>query len=235
MSKYTLEQHKKQKILGTTNAKTVKGEKKGYATSVIYLTPYKGSGRNLCAYASKGCAEACLNTAGRGRFSSIQESRYKKSRFFLDHRETFMKQLAHEIKLFIGRAQRKDMIPCIRLNGTSDIPWEKISVGDHANIFEMFPDLQFYDYTKNPHRKPLSNYHLTFSRSESNEDKIDLALSNGMNVAVVFDKVPDNWKGHTVIDGDETDLRFLDPAPCIVGLKAKGDAKKDDSGFVVKQ
>jgi hypothetical protein len=126
------------------------------------------------------------------------------------------------------------MIPVFRLNGTSDIRWETIPVGGYATIMEMFPTVQFYDYSKLPNRKNIpANYHLTFSRSESNDTHVVTAMENGMNVAVVFDKMPETYAGRTVIDGTETDLRFLDGKSVIVGLEAKGQAKKDTSGFVV--
>ena len=122
------------------------------------------------------------------------------------------------------------------MNGTSDIIWEKIPVLDYANIFEMFPSVQFYDYTKIMRKSltKISNYHVVFSRSESNKEQVKRAYQLGMNVAVVFDQVPSEFEGIEVINGDLHDLRFLDKPGTIVGLKAKGRAKKDYTGFVVR-
>jgi hypothetical protein len=180
--------------------------------------------------ASEGCALACLNTAGRGRFTAIQEARIRKTKFFFEDRETFMDTLAKDIHAAIRKAERENMIPVFRLNGTSDIRWETVNVWGYRNIMEMFPTVQFYDYTKIPNRRNIpSNYHLTFSRSEINEHMIP----QSMNVAVVFDELPETWNGRKVIDGTETDLRFLDEPGVVVGLLAKGKAKKDTSGFTI--
>lgn len=219
------------KLLGTQNAKTVKGEKKGYLTAVMYLAPFDLSGYQVCPKASKGCASACLNTAGRGKMDNVQQARIRKTQLFFSDKKSFMKQLIKDIKAVVRKANREDMTPCIRLNGTSDIPWERVRYEDQ-NIFEIFPNVQFYDYTKRVKRTQLDNYHLTFSLSEDNDEDAKKALENGMNVAVVFKKMPQEFWGRQVVDGDETDLRFLDPKDVIVGLKAKGQAKKDKSGFV---
>ena len=218
------------KLLTVGNTKTVKGEAMGYMTFIMHLAPSTLSGYNTCPMASKGCAAACLNTAGRGRFTATQEARIRKTRWFFEDRPTFMAQLVKDIQAAIRKAERETMIPVFRLNGTSDIRWENIPVGGRRNIMEMFPSQTFYDYTKLQNRVNLpSNYHLTFSRSESNEHLIP----QGMNVAVVFDSLPDVWMGRKVIDGTETDLRFLDEQNVVVGLLAKGKAKKDTSGFTI--
>ena len=137
--------------------------------------------------------------------------------------------------LFRSQASKKGFVPVFRLNGTSDLSWEKYTVNGQ-NIFELFPDVQFYDYTKVLGRKisQYKNYHLTFSNAESNMLDVLEALKQGMNVATVFDKLPEVWRGRTVINADESDLRFLDPKGVICGLKAKGRAKKDTSGFVIR-
>jgi hypothetical protein len=202
----------------------------GYLTFILHLAPSWLSGYNTCPMASKGCTAACLNTAGRGRFTATQEARIRKTKLFFEDRENFMAQLVKDIQAAVRKADREGMTPVFRLNGTSDIRWETVAVDGFANIMEMFPNLTFYDYTKIPNRRNIpSNYHLTFSRSESNEHLIP----QGMNVAVVFDSLPDVWFGRTVIDGTETDLRFLDPQNVVVGLLAKGKAKKDNSGFTI--
>jgi hypothetical protein len=218
------------KLLTIGNTKTVKGEAMGYQTYIMHLAPSTLSGYNTCPMASNGCASACLNTAGRGRFTATQEARVRKTKFFFEDRDTFMAQLVKDIEAAIRKAGREGFVPVFRLNGTSDIRWETVMVNGFRNIMEMFPTVQFYDYTKLPNRRNVpSNYHLTFSRSEVNEHLIP----QNMNVAVVFDSLPEVWNGRRVIDGTETDLRFLDPQNVVVGLLAKGKAKKDNSGFTI--
>lgn len=226
-----------QKILGIdSNAKTAKGVKLNYSTAIIYLSPSDISGKNLCPHASDGCRTACLNTSGRGAMQPTQTARLKKTYFFLNERETFILQLKQEIHAFLRTSAKKGMTPCVRLNGTSDLPWHNI-----GNIMQEFSHVQFYDYTPNVERmiqylrgELPSNYHLTFSRKENNDAQCQLILSMGGNVAVVFDKLPDTWNGYPVVNGDESDLRFLDSKNVVVGLTAKGKGKKDSSGFVIK-
>lgn len=223
------------KLLTVGNTKTVKGESLGYMTFIMHLAPSTLSGYNTCPMASVGCALACLNTSGRGRFASIQEARIRKTIWFFENRKTFMVQLVKDIQAAIRKANREGFVPTFRLNGTSDIRWETVPVDGFRNIMEMFPTVQFYDYTKLTNRRNIpANYHLTFSRSEMNEADAVRMLSMGMNVAVVFDVLPETWAGVKVIDGTETDLRFLDEKNVVVGLVAKGEAKVDDSGFVVE-
>lgn len=228
------------KLLGTGNPKTSKGEKRGFLTFIMHLAPATLSGYNVCPMASVGCAAACLNTAGRGAMNKIQEARIKKTKWFFEDRDSFMVQLVRDIRAGIRKAERENLIPVFRLNGTSDIRWENQDIMEYRNVMEMFPDQTFYDYTKLFNRRDVpDNYSLTFSRSESNEDKIGEAMCNGMNVAVVFDTkkdadLPDEWRGLPVVDGDADDLRFLDDAGVFVGLRAKGKGKKDSSGFVVE-
>lgn len=225
------------KLLGTGNSKTVKGEKKGWTTYVMYLSPHKGNskGKNLCAHASVGCAEACLFTAGRGRFSNVRQARINKTELFISDQTQFMTKLHTEINAIVLKHGKDNSKFCIRLNGTSDIPFENIKTLG-SSIFEDFPNVQFYDYTKSPSRmvqNELENYHLTFSRSEDNEAKCRDMVYQGYNVAIVFKNIPDVYNTVEVVSGDEDDLRFLDKKGVIVGLSAKGDAKKDTSGFVV--
>ena len=222
------------KLLSKSNAKLVKGEKLGVLTFGLSLAPYNLSGVNLCPYASKGCAAACLFTAGRGAFSNVKNVRIAKAKFFNTDKPAFMAQLEKDIQAAIKQAAKKNLRLAIRLNVLSDIAWEKFG------IMEKFPSIQFYDYTKNPFRmadflggKLPENYHLTFSRSESNQTQVDEILALGGNVAIVFNKSPETYKGKKVIDGDLSDARFRDGKNVIVGLKAKGKAKKDESGFVV--
>ena len=227
------------KLLSDANPKIQKGVQHGYLTFIMHLAPGKLSGRNVCPGASAGCLETCLNTAGRGRFDSIQQARIRKTRWFFEDRAGFMAQLVSDVEAGIRKADRLNLIPVFRLNGTSDIRWETVPVGQYKNIFEMFPHVQFYDYSKLSNRRNIpANYHLTFSRSESNEDKLDEAVANGMNLAVVFstkkkDMLPQRYRSLPVVDADDTDLRFLDPKGSVCGLRAKGNAKSDSTGFVV--
>jgi hypothetical protein len=222
------------KLLTIGNTKTVKGEALGYMTFIMHLAPSTLSGYNTCPMASAGCAAACLNTAGRGRFTAIQEARIRKTKWFFEDRESFMAQLVKDIQAAIRKADREQMIPVFRLNGTSDIRWETVPVAGFRNIMSMFPNVQFYDYTKLTNRKNIpSNYHITFSRSESNDAYVTTMMNRGFNVAIVFDVLPETYNGVKVIDGTETDLRFLDDKNVIVGLIAKGKAKKDNSGFTI--
>jgi len=223
------------KLLTLGNTKTVKGEVMGYQTYIMHLAPSTLSGYNTCPMASTGCAAACLNTAGRGRFTTTQEARIRKTKWFFEDRETFMAQLVKDITAAIRKAGREGFVPVFRLNGTSDIRWETVPVGGFRNIMEMFPTVMFYDYTKLQNRRDLPfNYHLTFSRSEENYAAVDMMMAAGYNVAIVFNELPAVYNGYTVIDGTETDLRFLDEKGVVVGLLAKGKAKKDVSGFTVQ-
>ena len=217
------------------NAKTVKGQNKGYMTAILYLAPSTQSGFNVCPLASEGCKKACLYTAGHGAFNNVQQGRINKTRWFIQERTTFMDQLRKEITNHIKNATKKGFIPCIRLNGTSDISWET------TGIFEQFPQVQFYDYTK-IYKRALkfvngqypSNYHLTYSLNEDNyKEAFDILLKGGNISAVFRNELPETYKGYRVINADETDLRFTDDNNIIAGLMAKGKAKKDYSGFVL--
>ena len=230
------------KLLTVGNPKLMKGEKKGYLSFVLHLAPADLSGYETCPKRTAGCTAACLNTAGRGGMfkpggtNTIQEARKRKTRMFFENRVQFLAQLSVDIEKGIKQAEKKGLIPCFRLNGTSDIAWEKYEVIGGKNIFQLFPEVQFYDYTKMRNRKVkhLTNYHLTFSKADGNDMDVRLAAADGMNVAVVFDKLPATYIGKSVVDGDDTDLRFLDPKGVVIGLKAKGRARKDASGFVVR-
>lgn len=229
------------KLLSDNN-KISKGEKFGFYTLGVHLSPFNKSGFNVCPWASDGCALACLDTAGMGAFSNVQNSRIKKTQFFFENKQGFLCQLVKEIGLAVKRAEKKGLTPCFRLNLTSDLPWESIKNADRKTIFDLFPTVQFYDYTKGFSRMQSylkgempKNYHLTFSRSESNDAHCKIILALGGNVACVFsDELPETWQGKRVVNGDESDLRFRDPQGCVVGLSTKGKAKADKSGFVLK-
>jgi hypothetical protein len=227
-------------LLSTNNDKTIKGEKKGYITYIMYLAPHtqNSKGINLCSHASKGCAKACLFNSGAARFDKVQNGKINKTEFYLADRTKFMLKLDKEITNITKKHKDTDIIPTIRLNGTSDIPFEKIKVRDGKNIFELHPTIQFYDYTKNYVRfsKELpKNYHLTFSMSEDNKDICIDLLSKGYNVAMVFgvkneNELPTEYMGYKVVNGDEDDLRFLDEKNVIVGLKYKYLTGKNTKG-----
>ena len=220
------------KLLGISNTKTLKGESLGYRTYIMHLAPGMLSGFQVCASASSGCLKACLNLSGMGKFSNVQDARIAKTKLFFEDRGAFMDKLVKEIQAAVKSSKKAGLIPVFRLNGTSDIRWENIPVRGYRNLFQLFPDIQFYDYTKHSNRKNIpDNYHLTFSRSETNEDQI---LTVTYNTAVVFESLPTTYLGLPVVDGTETDLRFLDPQGVIVGLVANGEGKKDTSGFVVR-
>lgn len=222
----------------SADAKTVKGEKQGVLTAILYMAPSDQSGViNVCPHASAGCRAACLFSAGRGAFGNVIAARTKRTVWFASDREGFLAQLRADIMLFVALAASKGMKPAIRLNGTSDLPYEKFG------IFDKFPDVQFYDYTKDKGRfgrylanELPANYHLTFSRSEENGEHAAAFIQRGGNVAVVFagKQLPSHYMGAEVINGDESDLRFMDARGVVVGLLAKGKAKKDNSGFTVE-
>jgi hypothetical protein len=226
------------KLLSTANPKIQKGTKLGYLSFILHLAPADLSGKETCPKRTAGCTAACLNTAGRGGMfkkgentNMIQKARIRKTVSFFEDREQFMFDLKKDITKAIAFAERKGLKPVFRLNGTSDLSWEKYVVEDDKNIFECFPTVQFYDYTKVLGRKVkhIPNYHLTFSKADGNDADVAEALLQGMSVVAVYDKIPDG-----VPSADETDLRFLDPKGVMLGLKAKGRAKKDYSGFVIR-
>lgn len=221
------------------DAKTVKGEAHGWLTAILYMLPHlQGGLGNLCIAASPECASMCLDTAGRGVFQSVREARMRRTREFFAGVRKFIDRLCAEIRALQRKARRLHLKLCVRLNGLSDVPWERMVGSDGRTLMETFPDVQFYDYTKRPNREALwPNYHLTFSRSELNGAQCLTELSRGRNVAVVFSTkrgapLPAMWNGYRVIDGDLSDLRFLDPRGVVVGLRAKGRARRAKHGFV---
>lgn len=222
-----------------TNAKTAKNSTfTKFHSAILHLAPFDLSGINVCPAASKGCAMACLNTAGRGAFNTVQQARIRKTKWFFSDPKAFFATLIKDIEALSRKAAKQGQIPVVRLNGTSDIAWENYNAKDGLNIFEVFPHVQFYDYTKRierlNHVELPSNYHLTFSASEVNTVVAKRAIKLGFNVAVVFFKeMPENYWGAKCIDGDSHDLRFLEGySGAIVALKAKGKAKRDTTGFV---
>jgi hypothetical protein len=238
------------KLLSTGNPKVLKGMSQGYNTYILHLAPADLSGYETCAKRTAGCTAACLNTAGRGGMfkrgentNVIQQARIRKTKMFFENRVEFMATLVKDIELAIKQSKKMELVPVFRLNGTSDLAWEKYEVVRNGqlfrNIFTAFPEVQFYDYTKILGRKikEYSNYQLTFSAADGNDSDVLKALNEGLNVAVVFGikktlPMPVDYLSRPVFNGDESDLRFLDPKGVIVGLYAKGKAKKDTTGFV---
>jgi len=236
----------------------------GVLSAPLHLAPADLSGYNVCPMATKGCKAACLHTAGNPIYMAKKETaRIARTRAYFEARPQFMAMLAYEIYRLTLKAEKLGKHASVRLNATSDIPWEKVAfeIGGQrfANLMAMFPGVTFYDYTKRANRKNLpSNYSLTFSLAEDNDVDAIKALDNGMNVAAVFAVKPNKPlpekmaivrtrdsryleacgipKGlnytFKVIDGDTHDYRPADPRGVIVGLRAKGDARGDTSGFV---
>ena len=240
-------------LLSTGNPKILKGMKLGYNTYILHLAPADLSGYETCPKRTKGCTFSCLNLAGRGGMfkkgestNVIQQARIRKTKMFFESRAAFIELLVKDIELAIKQSARLGLIPVFRLNGTSDLSFEKYPVIRagvlYRNIFEAFAELQFYDYTKVLGRKVnnIANYHLTFSAADGNDADVAKAIQQGYNVAVVFgvkktEPLPAEYNGLPVINADESDLRFLDSSTgkqVIAGLYAKGKAKKDTSGFV---
>jgi hypothetical protein len=265
----------------TSNPKTDKSRAYGYLTAVQHLAPAFLSGRNVCPHATPGCRAACLNTSGRGGgltpseltmvlghatgvdrsgpadLDTLQNAQ-QRARIALtlqwhSDRPAYFAQLVRELAAHERRCKREGLAPADRLNGTSDIPWERFPVdrgGErYAHVFAAFPAVRFYDYTKWPVRlrriAGIENYSLTFSLAETAKSRAHAldALAAGVNVAAVFRvesrpsnlpklPLPADFLGFPVIDGDTHDLRFLDAVTCIVGLRSKGHALADRSGFV---
>lgn len=218
------------------NPKTVKGQKLGFMTAILYLIPWKFSGVNLCAMAKiAGCIDTCLNTAGHGGIAragniiatdagslpdnTVQRARFERTRLFNDAREAFMVQLCAEISAFITKAKRAGLVPVVRLNGTSDIDWLRIACGDVSNVFARFPEIQFYDYTKVAKRMSLDlprNYHLTLSYSEATtryRDIVRAAHQEGASLVVVVRNEGEKaryMRGAKRIDGQRKGARRID-------------------------
>jgi len=235
-----------------SDAKTVKGTAGGYLTGILYLAPGQLAGvGNLCPHASAGCLAACLFTAGRaGIFEAVNAARVMRTRFLHDNRAGFLAMLRGEISALIRKAKRRGLRPVVRLNGTSDLPWEKLA----PELFADFPEVRFYDYAKGLRRvldfaagKLPRNYHLTFSYSETNAAAAGLAIAAGVNVAAVADGIKPGQRfalpglndARPTFSADRHDLRFLDRKATdgrgrIGILKAKGKARADTSGFVIR-
>ena len=218
-----------------TNAKTSKGDTEEVLTAIMYLAPHTMSGYEVCPGSSEGCRNVCLVSAGRGTMTTVQQARIRKTKLFFENNDAFMSLLNADISLFEKYCKDLEIQGYVRLNGTSDIKWElKLD-------FSLYSNLKFYDYTKVIGRdvSNISNYKLTYSRSENTtEEDILSSIALGNNVAVVFDSLPEKYLDIPVINGDLNDLRWEDPSGVIVGLKAKGKARKstqeEDKGYVIR-
>lgn len=225
-------------ILGSS-VKAEKGEKYGVLSKVVYLSPGTESGFLMCPWMTPGCERSCLgHSSGHLQLKSNRACRIRKTRFFVHHREGFFAMMFHELENHQRNAERRKMIPAVRPNGSSDVPWERVM----PDMFTRFPGIRFYDYTKSKERmfaflegKLPRNYHLSFSRTECNDADCWRILDAGGTVSIVFSPVPPpSYWGRPVINGDDHDARFFDSGNSIVGLKAKGKAKHDRTGFVVR-
>ena len=246
------------RVLGTNSLKTIKGQKRGVLTGILYLAPHTtanartadGQRVNVCPNATPGCMAGCLYRSGAALFAkNVNAARVRKTRAFVSDPAAFVADIVADIERIERVAAKHSMRVAVRLNGTSDLRWERIPVSiptdgnrfgrDYPNIMSAFPDVAFYDYTKRTDRGPLPpNYALVFSRSETNDRDCVAVLARGINVAVVFSTgrkqpLPNSWNGYRVIDGDADDLRFADDRGVVIGLRAKAYARKDATGFVV--
>jgi len=254
-------------IFSMDSAKAIKAQEYGFLNGIHYLAPSNLSGINLCSHASMGCIKLCLGwESGQASMvkndadlNSVRKSRIQKAQRFMKSRAEYLLDVIRSIDNAIAKAGKVDLSLCLRLNGASDIAFEgirftiernakgkavKITLGgkDAKSIMDHYPMIPFVDYTKNParfDRQLPANYHLTFSRSETNESDALRLLARGVNVAIVFaGEMPATWNGFNVIDGDKHDLRQLDPkgpVGTVIGLAPKGrKAKRDTSGFVVR-
>lgn len=231
----------KMKLLSVnSNAKTSKSDSEfpDTLTAILYLAPHTLAGHgNVCAHATEGCKATCLYSAGRGAMNSVQQARIKKTKLFFENNVSFMETIKNDLVLFEKYCTDNNLKGFVRLNGTSDIDWQKLKYKDTSlNVFEIFKNLNFYDYTKDYKRVSSHvNYSLTFSWNEKiTRQQVKQKLKENVNVAVVFDEVPEKWNTFTVINGDVSDLRPMDKKNVIVGLKAKGKARTITTDFVIK-
>ena len=241
------------KLFSTDSAKAIKADAYGYLNAIHYMAPHTSGGKgNLCAGASPECIAACLGKySGQAAMvldlengtNSVRESRKRKAELFFADAKAYCIRLANDIGKLQGKALDTGKALCIRLNGSQDIAWERIRFDygtlRNVTIFELFPTVQFVDYTKLPERMiaPPKNLHLTFSFSGHNWPTCKKLLKLGRNVAVIFGEgLPKAYEGHEVINGDLHDLRNLDPKTgVIVGLSPKGrKAKAMRSAFIIR-
>lgn len=198
----------------------------------LYLAPAKISGYEVCPMRSEECTNLCVHESGRNRMdiheNTINKARIKKTKMFFEERDFFIDWMIEEIKIAKVKAEKMGYHFSVRLNNTSDLSPESFFTtvdNKKVNVLQMFPDVQFYDYTKVPKRfeltKKYTNYDLTFSFSGNNLQDCITMLNNNIRVAVVFSKVPNKFWGRKVIDGDLYDMRYRDDKGIIIGLKYK--------------
>jgi hypothetical protein len=236
----TLKRNKRLGVLSYDNAKTTKGLKvdgKEYRVAILYMASADNAGKEVCPFSFRyedgvkipfECRKYCLVKAGRGRFDGVKNGRARKKEFFFSDRKEFFNTLERDITRHIHYCLARGVVPVVRLNGTSDISYENMKVRDGLTIFQLFPDVQFYDYTKDFNKAMKyamgelpSNYQITFSHDRENEAQAIEALRLGVNVAGIKGKM-DALKGYDTIDGDKSDLRFNDKQNgSIVELKLK--------------
>ena len=220
------------------DAKTTKGDDYGVLTAIQYFAPSDFSGRQVCPFRTTACVKACLGvTAGRMVMNSVRKAQIFRTDMYFDDREGYYVQLYKEITAFEKKAARKRLIAAVRLNGTSDLPWHKLRFNGQR-IFEAFPNVQFYDYSKNyklfrdyPDGRVASNYRVVYSIAGDTEDKfaglVDSVLNAGGLVAASWrGELPKTYRGFPVKDGDKHDAIFLRGGGAVLGLKAKGAARK---------
>jgi hypothetical protein len=232
-----------------SDPKTSKGEDYGVLTAAQYFAPANISGFDVCVDRSVGCGKACLYTSGHGVIPIVQNARIARTRLFFTDRKAYALQLETEILRHVKKSEKLGMEAAMRPNATADLPWERIKLtwadGSSSTIVEKFGDvLTLYDYSKTLKRALAQPYNLTFSLSETNKADALIALEHGVNVAVVFQvsnhhksgeamlPLPETWNGYQVVDGDLSDIRFRDPRGVVVGLRMKGKATADATGFV---
>lgn len=236
------------RIYSVDNAKAAKAQALGWLNAIHYMAPHTlGGVGNLCPYSTQACREVCLGwysghaamVKGDG-LNSVRQSRIDKAWRFMNDRPAYLRDMVKATESFLRKALSLQLQPCARPDGSTDIGWERIPVVrngiTYPNIMSAFPEIQFTDYTKNPHRMGRTlppNYHLTFSASESNLDQCRQFLRAGKNVAMVFHSMPTTWEGFPVINGDLHDLRHLDPKGVVVGLTPKGRKAKANNTFVL--
>lgn len=230
------------RLLGkdTTNTKLAKSAGTDVKIFGLSMAPHTIGGYNVCPHATPGCILSCINTAGQGIYNSVQRARLAKKLAYFQNRDEFVAMIKREISAAVKTGKRKGFRVAVRLNVFSDIPWEKTT-----DIIQTFPQVQFYDYTKNARRvgNTPPNYYLTLSSSETNQLEVLDALARGYNVAVPFmtlkyrswgEDMPKTHLGYPTIDGDAHDVRFLDQrGGYVVALRAKGKGRKDTTGFVI--
>lgn len=218
----------------SSSAKVEKCRHVGVLARVLYFTPGV-----FCPSATQGCIHTCLgHTSGRMSFPTHTAARDARTALYLERPVVFMKRLRAELTLLEAEALQYGLRPAVRLNGTSDLLWERVD----PDLFADFPEIQFFDYTKINHRMLgfldgvlPPNYHLTFSVDACSKGQASYVIGRGGNVAVVFwPHLPNKWWGFPVIDGDRHDARFLDQKGVIVGLRAKGLARVDIHGFTAR-